>query len=837
MFKSHFIAILLLAFCAATAFSNDTKSPEEFLGYNLGERVTFHHHVTAYFEHVAETSPMVHLMEYGTTYDRRPLIVAFVSSEENINRLEEIRTNNLIRSGLMQGDATSLDPKALVWFSYSIHGNEISGTEASMKTIYELITDSQKSEWLQNTVVIMDPSLNPDGRDRYAFTFHQNMGRQPDSYPGSREHIEPWPNARSNHYQFDLNRDWAWKTQIETQQRMALYHQWMPHLHADFHEMGINDPYYFPPAAEPFHEAITHWQREFQVEIGENHARHFDENIERYYTRENFDLFYPSYGDTYPTFNGAIGMTYEQAGNSRAGISVKTADGDILDFETRIFNQHVAGISTVEIASKNAARIANEFHRFFRDAASNPYSPYKTYVIKAESGRDKLERVTGFLDKLGISYGTINSRRTLRGVEYKTGEETRFEVTDQDVVISAYQPRSVLLNVLFEPKTTIIDSLTYDITSWAVPYAMGLKTYASPTRVNPNATWTSPEFRANESPDGKPYAYISKWQDVNDARFLSALLQENVNVRFTEKEFKTEGKTFEPGTLLIMRRGNEHLGDSLDEIVIRKANKYSREITATGTGLVTRGVDFGSASMKMIHAPKIALLSGPGVNVYNFGEIWHFLDRQIKYPVSIFRVAELNFMDLIDFDVLIFPDGWYESHFPSNKGSEIADWVRRGGNIVAIGNGIRVAASVTGIDGPELRTPEDVSEPNLIRFADRQRNATSDFVSGSIYRLELDNSHPLGFGFPDYYFTLKRGNTIFEYMKTGWNIGRLASSDAHLAGFTGYRAAERLNDSLIFGTHSAGQGNLVFLADNPLFRGFWYNGQLLFANSIFLIGQ
>jgi len=837
--KTVTILTLLLISGFTLSHAQETMSPAEYLGYELGERVTYHHRVVSYFEHVAETSQLVRIQQYGETYGGRPLMIAFVSSQDNLGFLDEIRTNNLRRAGLLDGEASSLSPKALVWFSYSVHGNEISGTEASMQTLYELVTKSEYSDWLQNTVVIMDPSVNPDGRDRYAQWFHQVMSKQPDAYPTSREHIEPWPGGRSNHYQFDLNRDWAWQIQVETEQRMRLYHQWMPHVHVDFHEMGINDPYYFAPAAAPFHESITQWQREFQTQIGKNNASYFDKNFRAYYTREIFDLFYPSYGDTYPTFNGAIGMTYEQAGNTRGGISVITPDGDTLQYNQRVLNQHVAGLSTVEISSKNAAKVNEEFVRYFAKAENEPYSPFKTYIISGESGQDKLHQLTDYLDRWDIRYGTASARRGVNGYDYHTGTNSRFDLTESDIIISVHQPKSVLVNVLFEPKATIIDSLTYDLTAWSVPYAMGLKAYASTARINPVNEWKPADAtptRGEQYTIDQPYAYVSRWQSIEDVRFLSALLKHDIRVRFAMKPFEISGKSYPEGSLVIMRRGNEHLGTNFDRIVTEAAVTFNREILPTSTGLVSSGIDFGSGNMHRIHAPKVALFGGRGVSSTNFGEVWHFFDQQIDYPVSTFNIQDLNMVNLNNFDVIVMPEGYYAGQLPTGAGERVGEWVKAGGNLIVIGSAIRNLNSLGELPAPEARSSDGESEPNLMRYEERNRRGISNFITGAIYRLSLDNSHPLGFGYPDYYYTLKAGNSAYEFMDSGWNVGRLHEGSL-LSGFEGYKISERIKDTLVFGTQSAGRGNIVYMVDNTLFRGFWHNGKLLFANAVFFIGQ
>ncbi len=379
-------------------------SPAEFLGYELGSRFTPHHRVVAYVEHVAAQASTVRLEHYGATNEGRPLLVAIVSSAENMARLEDLRTNNLKLTGLMEGTPSGPTP-ALVWLSYNVHGNESVSTEAALATLYDLAdpNNARTQAWLVNTVVILDPCINPDGRDRYVHFYNRTVGRFPNADPDAREHHEPWPGGRTNHYYFDLNRDWAWATQVETQQRLALYHQWMPHIHVDFHEQGVNSPYYFAPAAEPYHEAITPWQRELQTMIGRNHARYFDENAWLYFTRQVFDLFYPGYGDTWPTFNGAIGMTYEQGGGGRGGLGIVTAEGDTLTLRDRIDHHHTTSLSTVETAANNHQRIVREFEQFYTQARTTPTGRYQTFVVKTADTPDKRAALAAHLDQQGIA--------------------------------------------------------------------------------------------------------------------------------------------------------------------------------------------------------------------------------------------------------------------------------------------------------------------------------------------------------------------------------------------------------------------------------------------------
>jgi len=465
--KKAVLSVVLLSSLTLAFAQGKIKSPTEFLPTKWTKHFTPHHLQVDYFRHVADNSKQVVLQEYGRSYQKRPLVYAVVSAPKNMARIEEIRKNNLKRTGLLEGGANGKDEMAIVWLSFGVHGNEAGASESSIQTIYELTNSDNKEiqDWLKNTIVIIDPCINPDGNSRYTH-WNWNVGDQiVNPLPLAREHDEPWPGGRVNHYLFDLNRDWAWQTQVETQQRLDVYQKWMPHLHVDFHEMFHNDHYYFAPAAQPFHDYITGWQAEFQKQVGLNHTKYFDEEGWLYFTREVFDLFYPSYGDTYPTFNGAIGMTYEQGGHSRAGRAIIRESGDTLTLQDRIDHHTTTALSTIEVSAKNASQLVKSFSQYFDDAVNNPPGNYRSFIVKSDNDPDKLEMLCQFLDKHQIRYGRTNAaQKGLKAFDYQTGKTTTTEISTDDLVISAYQPKSVLAQVLFEPEPLLPDSLTYDIT-------------------------------------------------------------------------------------------------------------------------------------------------------------------------------------------------------------------------------------------------------------------------------------------------------------------------------------------------------------------------------------
>ena len=817
------ILITAVSFQLANA---QIQPPKEFFGYELGERFTPYHRVMDYYDYLTSSQSNVISVGYGETYEYRPLRVVFVSSQANIDNLDQIRKDNLRRANLLAGSPSTNIP--IVWLSYNVHGNESVSTEASMATIYELLTN--RANWLEKVVVAIDPCINPDGRERYV-NFYQQYGNKdfnPD--PNSKEHVEPWPRGRANHYLFDLNRDWAWQSQVESRGRIALYNQWLPQVHVDFHEQGVNSPYFFAPAAEPYHELITEWQRDFQLMLGKNHAKYFDENGWLYFTKEVFDLLYPSYGDTYPTYSGAIGMTYEQGGSGRAGLGVLTEIGDTLSLSDRLAHHHTTGLSTIEVSVNNSDRLLSEFSTYYNSAVNNPTGTYKTFVIKGSNHHRKLKDLKAWLDTHKIQYGTA-SGKSLRGYNYRTGSNSTFSISGDDIVISAYQPKSVMAQVLFEPNPKLSDSLTYDITAWSIPYAYGLEAYATESKIDVNYGDQALSFQ-NNTKTGDPYAYVSGWDNLIDVRFLTKLLREGIKLRFSERSFTIEGKSYTPGTLVIPRRGNEQMGKAFDQIILEAANDLKKTVTPVSSGFVDSGVDFGSNQMHYLDAPRVALLQGQEVSSLAFGETWHFFERQIDYPVTVIGTDYFDQVDLNDYDVLIIQNGRYRD-FNNGKLGQVKSWVRSGGRLILIQGALELVA---GKDDFSLH-PKEVEGDNFDQtFGDRRRNRMSELVPGAIFEASMDNTHPLGFGYSNQYFTLKNSDKLYHPVDDGWNVSVIREGNPR-SGFAGKYVREKADNSLVFGTESVGDGRVVYMVDNPLFRAFWYNGKMIFSNAVFMVGQ
>ncbi|HMQ07191.1 MAG TPA: M14 family metallopeptidase [Saprospiraceae bacterium] len=836
-FRINFILILCIIGGLLLPLQSQILSPKEFLVTSYGKEFTPHHHLVAYTQYLAENSPYMKLETYGYTYEKRPLLLAYFSTPENISNIENIRKTQLHHAGL-EKEVSEVDEKAIVWFSYSVHGNEPSGSEASMSVMYELAApDGEKKKWLENTIVIIDPSVNPDGYDRYTHWIAREGGKLIHPDPYDREHMEPWPGGRVNHYLFDLNRDWAWQTQVESEQRMAKYNDWFPHVHADVHEMGYNSHYYFAPAAAPYHSYITDFQREFQVDIGRNHTRYFDKKGWIYFTRESFDLFYPSYGDTYPTYHGAIGMTYEKGGIG-AGRAILMNNLDTLTLADRIEQQKTASLSTIEISSYRAEDLITQFKKYFKDAAEAPKGQFKTYVIKASENQ---KRLADLFDKNRIDYAYSSEKIKSNGYHYPTGQAVSFDTEPGDMIISAYQPKSVFLQVLMEPQHQLEDSLTYDITAWSLPMVYGVDAYGVSGRLQVRTV--KDVIEGNWICRDDPYAYYFKWGGRDSHRAISKLLRTGMVVRKGRKGLELEGKSFDGNYIFILQGDNKHIAD-LHQKVSAVFDQYQMDRGCVGTGFTNKGLDLGGRNFSLLKAPKVMTFSGDGVSANGFGQIWHFFENHLVYPLSIVDIRNADRIDLTDYDILILPDGYYSL----NKAfqDKLDNWLLKGGKVIAVSGALRIFADKEGYLLKEFATEEEkkaaekeAEEKALSeRFAiheGSERRYISNMIPGAVIRNVADISHPLAFGLEiPVYFSLKTSSRKYSLLKNAANPVYIPEEWKHY-GFIGSELKKKLANTVTFAVENKGRGSVIYMVDNPMFRGFWESGHQIFANALFMV--
>lgn len=841
--RIHIVIIYCLSFFANEIYGQ-LKSPDDFLPHDWGTHFTPHHQLIDYFEHVAANSPNVKLLYYGHTNEQRPLVMAFISTPQNLAKLENIRLNNLRRAGALEGSTDKTLDKAIIWISCSVHGNEAAGSESSMMSLYELVNPANNKArfWLDDAIIVIDPSINPDGYSRYTDWYRKVAGNIPDVSPNAIEHQEPWPGGRTNHYYFDLNRDWAWQTQIESRQRLKVINDWMPHIHADLHEQGINSPYYFAPAAQPYHKYITKWQRDFQVTIGKNHARYFDAEGWLYFTKEVFDLLYPSYGDTYPTYNGAIGMTYEQGGSGRAGRAVLMNNGDTLTLMDRVLHHKATTLSTIQVGVENRDEILQQFEAFFKNYRENPPGAYKTFIIKGTNPQQKIKALCNILDLNKIEYGKAVSPGTVKALDYRSGNTVNVSVEPNDLVISAYQTRAALTQILFEPNTELVDSLTYDITAWALPYAYGLESYATSQKINVEKGYDIPVV--NNELLSPSYAFLIPWNSFESVQMLASLYKAGIFSRYALKPFSIGEETYPAGTLVITmadNRKNENFINDLKKI----ASGFNLPVNMVFTGFVDSGADFGSGSYPFIETPKIAILGGGSTRSNSFGQLWFYFEEELQYPARILEEENFANLPFKEFNVLILTDGAYDLN--ENAQNKLLDWIRSGGHLILIGSsnesfknlkGFNLSTFADEATKQENEKKEEIQkmENRLNAYGDEERTSISYEIPGAIVKNHMDITHPLAFGLGGDYFSLKTTSYFYQNMKDTWNVGTIGDELMH-SGFIGSKIKDQLKRTTTFAVQDMGRGCVTYMVDNPTFRAFWYNGKILLGNALFFVGN
>jgi hypothetical protein len=837
--KKTFLILQISILIGLSANGQVIKTPDEFLGYELGTQFTYHQKAVDYFKYVSDASPLADYLAYGTSYEGRPLGVCFISTEENLRNLEELRKNNLIKTGLLKGEFTGKQIP-FIWLSYNVHGNESVGMEAAIKTLYTLVSGSYEgvNEWLKTCIIVIDPCQNPDGRELYTNRYRASQNFVINSNGDSWEHNQGWPGARSNHYMFDLNRDWAWQTQIETQKRLAFYNQYMPQVHADFHEMSAESTFFFPPAADPWHEVFTPWQHEFHKLMGKGNAKLFDEKFKLYFTKENFDLFYPSFGDTWPMFNGAVGFTYEQGGGGASGLAYEQESGDTLTLKNRIDGHFTASMATIKVSYENREKLLSEFNKFFEDGEKNPAFTYKSIIIKGSNEKSNIKSLFQLLDRNQIRYSYAgNTGKKMKGFDYLNNKEGEVTIEKGDYLISLYQPQSHFVQVLFEPDSKATDSLSYDITAWAVPYIYNVRTYALTEQIKPEDKKVVFEIIKNEPKTNSPYAYIADFKGFNELKFMAELYKKDLKIRYSLKPFTIDSVKFSRGSVIVARGENKHLGLKFDKLVMDAADSCQVKIYPTTTGMVESGKDFGSGYSPLMKKPEIAILCGEGTSSGSVGELWYLFERELLYPVTMINMNYAENVDFTKYDVIILTSGSY-----TKLKDTIIDFVKHGGKIIALENAVSLFAAekTTALSKAiETRTAEQKAaekkeksdDPSLLKkFESERRYTLSERSAGSIYKVKLDETNPYVFGLGSDWFVMKR-SAGYPFLSAGYNIGYILEKEP-VSGFAGFKYKDKIKNTIVIGSEKIGSGEIIYITDNPYFRAFWKSGRVLVGNAV-----
>ena len=510
-------------------------------------------------------------------------------------------------------------------------------------------------------------------------------------------------------------------------------------------------------------------------------------------------------------------MTYEQAGHGTAGLGIINDEGHELTLIERLTHHTTTGLSTVEMASKNAQKLNDEFAKFF----DNSKLKYKSYVLNGN--QDRIDNLKSLLDKHEISYESGVSGKA-SGYKYNTASTGSINTNKNSLVVHTNQPKGKMVKVLFEPNTKLTDSLTYDITAWSLPYAYGLDAVASPNKVASTAATSKTNYK--NLPNA--YGYVSDWNSMKDAKFLAALLKSDFRVRFTEKPFTSSGKSFERGSLIITAGDNQEL-NGWNQKLNSIAKSHDKALHIINSGFSQKVPDVGSPDIKLINKQRIAVLSGDGTSSLNYGAIWHFFEQELNYPVTSINTKNFGGANLSKYNVLIMPSGYYGSVLNENNMKKLKDWVRSGGKVIAMDGALRSFAGKDGFNLKYKSAENTEKKDNLTPYADREREYANYLITGAIFKTDVDQTHPMAFGFGDDYFTLKLGSSAYQILDSGYNVAYLKDAKVY-SGFAGQNALKNLDKTLIFGEERYGSGSFIYMVDNPLFRGIWENGKLFFVN-------
>jgi hypothetical protein len=802
-------------------------TPEDVIGHVVGERHTRPDQVVRYFEAVAASSPRVTVAEHGQTYEGRPLVHAIVTRPGR--DLEAARLANQRLSDAPGGvrDAELDGLPVVAYMGYSVHGDEASGTEAALLLLYHLAAGQGPAidDVLDNVVVIIDPMLNPDGRSRFVDWVNANRGGS-GSYasldPQDREHNQPWPRGRTNHYLFDLNRDWLPMQHLESQARMALWHDWRPQLTTDFHEMGGNSTYFFQPGIPSRNNPNTpELNYALTARLAAHHARALDRIGELYYSKEDFDDFYYGKGSTYPDIQGSVGILFEQA-SSRA-LAAETVNGR-LDYAATVRNQFATSLSSLA----GAVDMRLDLLRFMRDFYAGAPSfasraATRAYVFDA-SGDPRL--AADFVAMLGRSRIRVHEL-----AEVVEAGGRRFE-PGRDLVVPVDQPQAHLVNAVMERVLTFPDSLFYDVSTWTLPLAFGLE-YAELARAPRLGEAVTALPAGGRLHGGRAtYAYVIPWGLTAAPRALYRLQAAGARVRLMKDAFEaTVGNGthhFERGAIVVPVSQHDVTAETIHRLVMEGVED-GVDAYALASGLAVTGPDLGSSGARVLVQPSVALLAGEGTHVTGVGEVWHLLNERVGMPVSLVDLTALGTADLRRYTTIIMAERPTRQPGASELAS-LRSWVRGGGVLVAVGGAAGWAAGAELLDIEQREASSDTLE---VPFEDVRPVRGAELIGGAIFEVVLDRSHPLAFGYPERVPVFKQGTQAFELsLAPGTTVGRYPEQPL-ISGYASAANLERISEGSAMVAQRQGRGAVVMTDFRPAFRAFWRGSEGLLLNAIF----
>ena len=806
------------------SYDPSIPTPEEFLGWQIGDWHISHDLQLNYMRQLAAASPRITLTEYARSYEQRPLIYLTITSEENHANLDELQARHVALSDAgTSGDVDLNETPVVLYQGYSIHGNEPSGGNAAPLVAYYLAAGQSPEieDLLDKAVILFDPCYNPDGFNRFSSwaNVHKNLNMTPDDQ--DREYSEAWPRGRTNHYWFDLNRDWLPVQHPESRGRINTFHQWKPNILTDHHEMGTNSTFFFMPGEQTrIHPLTPAMNQELTARIGDFHAEALDRIGSLYYSREGYDDFYYGKGSTYPDVNACIGILFEQA-SSRG--HMQNSDNGLLTFPFTIRNQVTTALSTYAAMAALKDDLLSFQRDFYVNAAGEAQADRRFGYVFGNDG--DLSRTRHLLDILlmhKVEVHELAGDVTAGGTEFKAGEA---------YVVPMRQTQYRLAKAMFDPITTFEDSIFYDISTWTLPMAFNLP-YAelsSPLRLGAQVTHV--DQQVPQAPARSNYAYLMTWDDFYAPRAAYQLMDAGLRMRVCTEPFTLAGREYPRGTVYVPVQNQEMDAAAIHELVSATVREIGVPIEAVSTGLTAEGPDLGSRMFHTLQLPKVMIIVGDGVSSYDAGANWHLLDQRYHIPVTKVSTEDIARADLSRYNTIIMSHGSY-SGMSDGATNKLKGWVAQGGILIAQKGAAEWCRrnKLAQLSVRELADSEETQRPyNLL-----SRDNGGRVLGGAIFETEVDLTHPLLYGFQrENMPSFRRGNTFYDIAENPYATPIRYTEEPLLSGYVHPSSLDSLSGSAAIIVSGSGSGRTIIMADEPAFRAFWFGTSRLLANAIF----
>jgi hypothetical protein len=868
------VALLVLLSLSTTASAQltpgttyDAAIPtlEAVVGHKPGDAITTPDEIGRYLEALAKAAPeRTRLVKYATSWEGRPLHYLMVGARERIARLDDIRRSlQTVASGAADADRVVADLPVIVWLIHGVHGNEISSSDAALQEAYHLLAARGNTDVdlaLREAIIIIDPMQNPDGRQRFVTQNLLGRSMDPDPEPASAEHDEPWPGGRSNHYLFDMNRDYFALSQPETQGRARVMLEWYPQVVVDLHEMGGNSTYYFAPPAEPFNPYITEAQRRWFDTFGRANATEFDRRGFGYFVREVYDAFYPGYGDSWPSFHGAVAMTFEQA--SARGLVFRRQDETLLTYKQAVTQHFTAAMTTAVTAARNRERILRDFLDYRRTAIKLGQSGTREYVIPPGQDASRLARLGEILRQQGIDVKRAEEPVTIVKRQLPAGT----------LIVPLAQPAGRLVRNLLDPDVKLDDAFLkeqdrrrrerlpdqiYDVTAWSLPLAFDLEVIASerPTTAK-TIEMSDATFPAIPPPAAGTVGLLMPWGSGAAATAAEAL-RAGVRILSADEGFTHGKRQYPAGTGFIRLSENTPANVTL---LLQIAQRHGAELVPITETWTDAGISLGSGRVATLKSPRVLMAWDAPTSSLSAGWARYALERRFNQRVTAVRASTLQNFDMADYDVLVLPSGTYT--FSEDALRRLRDWIRNGGTLITLAEASRWAArDRVGLlstdtllrDGSPERDPEtpatqsqgaasgaakpETSKPFDYDKAIQPERERPENLAGAMLRVRLDRNHWLTAGLDAEITTVIEGARVFAPLKldAGRNVGLYQTEDRLVAAGLVWKEAQPLLAQRSYLMHQPmGSGHVIAFAEDPNYRAFTEATTLLFINAVLL---